>query len=79
MFDNSLVALDTMPKRKNFTANQKAQIVLEISREDKTIAQIASENGIHQGLLGFACFRKSKFIPSGPLSRTHVKIIKCQE
>lgn len=40
-----------MPKRKNFTASQKAQIVLEILREDKSIAQIASETGIHPNQL----------------------------
>jgi len=40
-----------MPKKKHFTANQKAQIVLEILREDKSIAQIASENGIHPNQL----------------------------
>lgn len=36
-----------MPKKPHFTATQKAKIVLEILREDKTIAQIASENSIH--------------------------------
>ena len=40
-----------MPKKKHFTTNQKAQIVLEILREEKTIAQIASENGIHPNQL----------------------------
>ena len=40
-----------MPKKTHFTANQKAQIVLEILREDKTIAQIASENSIHPNQL----------------------------
>jgi putative transposase len=36
-----------MPKRKTFTAGQKAAIVLEALKEEKTIAQIASENGVH--------------------------------
>jgi putative transposase len=36
-----------MPKRKIFTASQKAAIVLELLREEKTVAQIASENGVH--------------------------------
>ena len=36
-----------MPKRKTFTASQKAAIVLEALKEEKTIAQIASENGVH--------------------------------
>ena len=40
-----------MPKRKNLTANQKAQIVLEMIREDKSVAQIASENSIHPNQL----------------------------
>jgi transposase-like protein len=38
-----------MPKRKRlrFAANQKAQIVLEAIREEKSVAQIAAENSIH--------------------------------
>lgn len=40
-----------MPKKMHFTANQKAQVVLEILREDKSIAQIASESGIHPNQL----------------------------
>jgi putative transposase len=40
-----------MPKKPHFSTSQKAQIVLEILREDKTIAQIASENGIHPNQL----------------------------
>ncbi len=36
-----------MPKRKRLTASQKAQIVLETLREDKSVALIASENNIH--------------------------------
>jgi transposase len=37
--------------RKRYTAKQKAQIVLEILREEKTITQIASEYGIHPNQL----------------------------
>lgn len=37
--------------RKRYTAKQKAQIVLEILKEEKTIAQIASEYGIHPNQL----------------------------
>ena len=37
----------TMPKRKRLSAIQKAQIVLEAIQEDKSVAQIASENSIH--------------------------------
>ena len=40
-----------MPKKPHFNTSQKAQIVLEILREDKSIAQIASENGIHPNQL----------------------------
>ena len=40
-----------MPKRKRFTSNQQAQIVLEMLREDKSVAQIASENNIHPNQL----------------------------
>jgi putative transposase len=40
-----------MPKKPHFSTSQKAQIVLEILREDKTIAQIASENSIHPNQL----------------------------
>lgn len=40
-----------MPKRKRLTANQKAQIVLEILKEEKTINQIASEFGVHPNVL----------------------------
>jgi len=36
-----------MSKRKRMPANQKAQIVLEALYEEKTIAQIASENSVH--------------------------------
>ena len=36
-----------MPKRRHFTTSQKAVIVLEVLKEEKTIAQIASENSIH--------------------------------
>ena len=40
-----------MPKRKRFTTNQKAQIVLEMLREGKSVAQIASEINIHPNQL----------------------------
>ena len=36
-----------MPKRKRLSAQQKAQIVLEVIHEEKSIAQIAAENGVH--------------------------------
>ncbi len=34
-----------MPKR--YSANEKAQIVLEALKEEKTIAQIAAEHKVH--------------------------------
>ena len=37
--------------RKQYTAKQKAQIVLEILKEERPIAQIASEYGIHPNQL----------------------------
>jgi transposase-like protein len=37
--------------RKNYTGNQKVKIVLEILKEEKTMTQIASENGIHPNQL----------------------------
>ena len=40
-----------MPKRKHFSTSQKAQIALEILKEEKTVNQIASEYGIHPNVL----------------------------
>lgn len=40
-----------MPKRKHFSASQKAQIALEILKEEKTVIQIASEYGVHPNVL----------------------------
>lgn len=40
-----------MPKRRHFSPNQKAQIVLEILKEEKTISQIASEYEVHPNLM----------------------------
>lgn len=37
--------------RKHFTAKQKAQIVLELLKEEKTVSQIASEYGVHANQL----------------------------
>ena len=34
-------------KRRRFAASQKAAIVLEVLKEEKSIAEIAAENGIH--------------------------------
>jgi transposase-like protein len=40
-----------MPKRKHLVASQKAQIAIEILKEEKTINQIASEFGVHPNVL----------------------------
>jgi transposase-like protein len=40
-----------MSKRKHFSAIQKAQIALEILKEEKTVSQIASENEVHPNVL----------------------------
>jgi len=37
--------------RKQYTSTQKAQIVLEVLKEEKTITQIASEHGVHPSQL----------------------------
>lgn len=37
--------------RRKFTPEEKARIVLEILREEKSVAQLASENGIHTNVL----------------------------
>jgi len=37
--------------RKRYTAKQKAQIVLEILKEERSVAQIASEYSIHPNQL----------------------------
>jgi transposase-like protein len=40
-----------MPKRKHYSASQKAHIALEILKEEKTVNQIASEYGVHPNVL----------------------------
>ena len=40
----------TMMRRK-FTPEQKAQIVLEMLKEEKAVSQLASEHGIHANVL----------------------------
>jgi len=40
-----------MPKRKRFSVSQKAQIILEVLKEERTMAQIASEYGIHPNVI----------------------------
>lgn len=37
--------------RKRFSAQQKTQMVLELLKEEKTLAQIAAENGVHSNQL----------------------------
>jgi len=37
--------------KKHYTAQQKARIVLEILKEERSIAQIASEHGVHPNQL----------------------------
>ncbi len=40
-----------MPKQKHHTATFKAQVVIEMLKEEKTVAQIAAEHQIHPGQL----------------------------
>ncbi len=37
--------------RKTYTAAFKAQVVLELLKEEQTVAQLASEHGIHPNML----------------------------
>ena len=37
--------------RRKFTPEEKAQIVLEILKEEKSISQLSSEHGIHANVL----------------------------
>lgn len=38
--------------RKTYSAEFKAQVVLEILREEKSISQLSSEYGVHPNILG---------------------------
>lgn len=38
--------------RKHYSAAFKAQIVQEVMREEKTIAQLASAHGVHPNMIG---------------------------
>lgn len=40
-----------MKKRRSFTAEEKANIVLEMLREERTVAEISSEHEIHSTVL----------------------------
>ena len=37
--------------RKTYTSAFKAQVVLELLKEEKTLAQLASEHGVHPNML----------------------------
>jgi putative transposase len=37
--------------RRKFTPEEKARIVLEILKEEKSVSQLASEHGIHTNVL----------------------------
>ena|SRR5699024_14686 len=50
-------------KRQSYTSKFKSQVVLEISKEEKPISQIASENGVHANQLRKW---KSKFLREMP-------------
>lgn len=41
----------TGPRRK-FSPEEKARLVLEILKEEKTVSQLAAEEGIHTNVLG---------------------------
>ena len=37
--------------KKQYTTQQKAQLVMEMLKEEKTITQISSDNGVHSSQL----------------------------
>ena len=37
--------------RKTYTAHFKAQVVLDLLKDEKTLAQLASEHGVHPNML----------------------------
>ena len=37
--------------RKTYTSHFKAQVVLELLKDEKTLAQLASEHGVHPNML----------------------------
>ncbi len=39
------------PTRRNFTPEEKARLVLEILKEEKSVSQLAAEHGIHANVL----------------------------
>ncbi|TYP67162.1 putative transposase [Paenibacillus methanolicus] len=39
------------PTRRTFTPEEKARLVLEILKEEKSVAQLAAEHGIHANVL----------------------------
>ena len=49
----------TGPRRK-FTPEEKAQLVLEILKEEKSVSQLASEHGIHTNVLNRWKLRRSR-------------------
>ena len=52
-----------MKKRRGFTPEYKAKIVLEVLREEKTLSEIASREGIHANQIGNW---KREFIENAP-------------
>jgi transposase len=40
-----------MPKRKRFSDSQKAQIILELLKEESTVSQLASKYGVHPNVI----------------------------
>jgi transposase len=52
-----------MEKRRRFTAEQKAKIVMEVLREEKTLSEIAAEHEVHPNQLSRW---KAEFISNAP-------------
>jgi len=47
-----------MSVRKSYSPDFKTKIVLEILREEKTLAQLSSEYGVHLVISSFCCYAK---------------------
>jgi transposase-like protein len=57
-----------MKKRKKYTPEKKAEIVIKVLKEEQTLVQIASEYGIHPNQIGKW---KAEFLKSAPMIFTN--------
>jgi len=57
-----------MKKRKKHTPEKKAEMVIKVLKEEQTLAQIASEYGIHPNQIGKW---KTEFLKNAPMIFTN--------